>query len=42
VCRDLHIDAVGSVGIMLERHREAIARFGQGMKPIEALARRLV
>lgn len=26
----------------LERHREAIARFGQGMKPIEALARRLV
>lgn len=26
----------------LERHREAIARFGQGMKPIEALARRLI
>ena len=26
----------------LERHREAIARFGQGMKPIEALARTLV
>jgi type II restriction enzyme len=24
----------------LARHREAIARFGQGMKPIEAIARR--
>lgn len=26
----------------LARHREAIARFGQGMKPMEALAKRLV
>lgn len=25
----------------LERHRDAIVRFGQGMKPIEAIARRL-
>jgi type II restriction enzyme len=26
----------------LEAHREAIARFGQGMKAIEAIARRLI
>lgn len=25
----------------LAKHRDAIARFGQGMKPIEAIARRL-
>ena len=26
----------------LERHREAMARFGQGLKAVEAVARRLV
>ena len=25
----------------LERHREAMARFGQGLKAVEAVARRL-